>query len=245
MESLRCIVQGATGGIGSALCRQLAAGGAQLAVAGRDDAKVRALAEEVGGEPLVYDATDAGAVADAVEQATAVLGGLNGAVNCVGSILLKPAHTTTDEEFRRTIDLNLGTAFSLLRCATKGMPKGGGGSIVLVSSAVARHGFAAHEAIAAAKAGVIGLALAGAASYASRGVRINVVAPGLTDTPMASGITSNEAALKASLAMTPDGALGDPAEVARAMAFLLDPANSHITGQVLAIDGGLGSMRAK
>jgi 3-oxoacyl-[acyl-carrier protein] reductase len=120
-----------------------------------------------------------------------------------------------------------------------------GGSIVLMTSAVARHGFAAHEAIAAAKAGVIGLMLATAASYASKGVRANCVAPGLTDTGMAKPVTGNEAVLKASREMHPDGRIGQPDEPARAVAFLLDAENTHITGQVLGVDGGLGTVKAK
>ena len=119
------------------------------------------------------------------------------------------------------------------------------GSVVFVSSAAAQHGQVNHEAIAAAKAGVQGLALSAAASYARRGLRFNCVAPGLTDTPLTARITGNDMAAKASLAMHALGRFGQPDEIAAPIEFLLDPANSWITGQVLGVDGGLGSVWSK
>ena len=121
----------------------------------------------------------------------------------------------------------------------------GGGSVVLLSTAAARHGLANHEAIAAAKAGLVGLALSAAATYGPRGLRVNCVAPGLVRTPLTERITSNEASLKASVAMHSLGRIGEPEEVASAIAWLLDPEQSWVTGQVLGVDGGLGSVRAR
>ena len=117
--------------------------------------------------------------------------------------------------------------------------------MVLVSSAAARVGIANHEAIAAAKAGVIGLVLSAAATYARQGVRFNAVAPGLVRTPLTKGLVASEQAEKASLGMHPLGRLGEPGDVARAIAFLLDPAQSWITGQVLGVDGGLADLKAR
>ena len=102
-----------------------------------------------------------------------------------------------------------------------------------------------HEAIAAAKSGVMGLALSAAATYAPRNLRVNCVAPGLVDTPLAARITSNEAALKASTALHALGRIGRPEDVASGIAWLLDPANDWVTGQVLGIDGGLGTLRPR
>ena len=120
-----------------------------------------------------------------------------------------------------------------------------GGSVVLVSSAAARIGLANHEAIAAAKAGVIGLVLSAAASYAGRGIRFNAVAPGLVETPMTSKLTANEKMREGSTALHALGRIGQPADVARAIEWLLDPANDWVTGQVLGVDGGLGSVRSR
>ncbi len=237
-------VVGATGGIGAALSRRLAARGAKLLLGARDEAKLQTLAAETQAATMRLDATEADAVDAFIAQAVTTFGQLDGVVNCVGSILLKPAHITTNDEWAFTLRQNLDTAFYLLRAATKAM-QGRGGSIVLLSSAAGRTGLANHEAIAAAKAGIIGLTLSAAASYAPRGIRVNCVAPGLVATPMTARLTGNEASLKASAAMHALGRIGAPDEVASAIDWLLDPANSWVTGQVLGVDGGLATVRPR
>jgi NAD(P)-dependent dehydrogenase (short-subunit alcohol dehydrogenase family) len=120
-----------------------------------------------------------------------------------------------------------------------------GGSIVLVSTAAARIGIANHEAIAAAKAGILGLTLSAAATYAGRRIRVNAVAPGLVETPLSERITRSEANRKASEAMHALGRLGKPGDVASLMAWLLDPENEWVTGQVFGVDGGLATLRSR
>ena len=121
-------------------------------------------------------------------------------MNCAGSLLLKPAHLTTEAEWNQTIEANLTTAYATVRAGAKALQLTGG-SIVSCATAAARTGFANHEAIAAAEGGVIGLTLSAAATYGPRNIRVNCVAPGLVDTPLAARITSNEVALTASAAM--------------------------------------------
>jgi 3-oxoacyl-[acyl-carrier protein] reductase len=243
-------IVGATGGIGAELCRTLAACGAGLFLGARDAARLESLAIElrrnhriaVHGFPL--DATNSEEVDLFFAKAVATFGALNGAANLVGSIVLKPAHQTNDFEFADTLSINLNTAFYVLRAAAKAM-MATGGSIVLASSVASKIGLVNHEAIAAAKGGVNGLVLAAAATYAGKGIRVNAVAPALVRTPLAEKITTNELALKASTAMHPLGRIGEPADVATAIAWLLDPATSWVTGQILSLDGGMSSVKAK
>ena len=120
-----------------------------------------------------------------------------------------------------------------------------GGSIVLMSSAAAMVGLPNHDAIAAAKAGVIGLMRSAAATYAAYGIRVNAVAPGLVDTPMSRSITSNETSLNASIAMHPLGRIGTPEDVASAICWLLGPLSTWVTGQAIGVDGGLATLKAR
>jgi NAD(P)-dependent dehydrogenase (short-subunit alcohol dehydrogenase family) len=246
------LVYGATGGIGAELCRLLASrdGGSHVVLAGRDEEKLAALQSSLGpaasSSVSVVDVLDPAAVDACTAAAAAQHGRLNGVASCVGSVILKSAHATTPAEFEQTLRVNLFSSFNILRSSVKTLmknPGGVGGSIAFCSSAVAKHGIANHEAIAAAKGGLSAMALSAASTYAGKNIRVNCVAPGLTRTPMTARITGSEAALKASVAMHALRRIGEPADVAAALAFLLDPKNSFITGQVLAVDGGLSSLR--
>jgi len=240
----RVLVIGAAGGIGSALVRRLAGSGARVLLAGRDATRLETLAAELGMPWAKVEATDPDAIDLLADRAVAELGGLDGLANCAGSILIKPAHSTTTADWQATIATNLTSAFGCVRAAGRVM-KGEGGSVVLVSSAAARVGLANHEAIAAAKAGIIGLVLSAAATYARQKLRFNAIAPGLVRTPLARGLISTELAEKASVGMHPLGRLGEPDEVAAAIEWFLDPAQGWITGQVLGVDGGLADLRGR
>jgi len=235
---------GASGGIGSVLARRLVAGGYAVVLAGRRAEPLRELAKGLGSTFIPVDACSFEALDNALNEALQVHGRLDGIVNCAGSLLLKPAHQTTQVEWRETVTANLDTAFATVRAGARAMLKSGG-SIVLMSSAAGRIGLPNHEAIAAAKAGVVGLALSAAATYAARGVRVNVVAPGLTRTPLTADLLRSPAAAAASLSMHPLGRLGEPEDVASAIQWLLAPAQSWITGQVLGVDGGLSTLRRR
>jgi NAD(P)-dependent dehydrogenase (short-subunit alcohol dehydrogenase family) len=239
------LILGATGGIGSALARQLVTLGYGLSLAARGSERLDTLATELKAHSGPVDATDSASVEACVAMAFDQLGSLQGVVNCAGSLLLKPAHTTTDEEWAGVLAANLNSSFYVLRSAASRMMRSGGGSIVLLSSAVAQRGMINHEAIAAAKAGVAGLALAAAATYARYNIRVNCVAPGLTRTPLTQALTKTETSLKMSAALHPLGRIGEPDEVANAIRWFLSPENSWVTGQALAVDGGLSSLQAR
>jgi len=238
------VIFGGTGGIGSATARKLAHRGAQVVLAARNPERLRTLAAELGAASFEVDATDIAAVEESVKETANQFGAVDGIVNCVGSIVLKAAHQTSEAEWRSILAANLDSAFAVVRAGAKTM-RGSGGSIVLMSSAAARVGLPSHEAIAAAKAGVIGLGRSAAATYAAKGIRVNIVAPGLVDTPMAAGITANPLILKASASMHPLGRIGRPEEVAEVVTWLVSDDSSWVTGQVIGVDGGLSSVRTK
>lgn len=237
------LVFGATGGIGRALSQKLAAAGCLVVPVARGKRPCSDLDQTLPKAQLVTaDVTDPEQVDQCVAKTVSEYGRLDGVAHCVGSVLLKPAHSTTDTDWAATLELNLTSAFYVLRAAAQAM-RATGGSIVFVSSAAARRGLANHEAIAAAKAGLIGLTLSAAATYARHSIRVNCVAPGLVRTPLTQTITGNEAALRYSTSLHALRRVGEPAEVASAIAWLLDPAQSWITGQVLGVDGGLASIQ--
>jgi NAD(P)-dependent dehydrogenase (short-subunit alcohol dehydrogenase family) len=237
------VLIGATGGIGSDVSHRLADRGAQLVLGARTEDDLNALASETGGDAHPLDATEFDQVQGIVDHATDTYGRLDGIVNFVGSILLKPAHLTSIDEYREQVTKNLDTAFNTVKAGARAMMREGG-SVVLMTSAVARTGLKNHEAIAAAKGGVTGLMRAAAATYSGRGVRVNCVAPGLVDTPMSKKILSSEAGRKQSESMHPLGRVGKPEDVGPAVCWLLDPDTSWVTGQVIGVDGGLGTVRA-
>ncbi len=238
------LVFGGYGGIGTALSKKLLADGHIVTAVGPNQEKLDAFVSDTGANTFKADATNPDEVQTCFDKVIEDHGQVDGVAHCVGSIVLKPAHLTSDEEWMETINLNLNSAFYVLRSAVKAMTKTGG-SIALVSTAAARIGIPNHEAIAAAKGGVIGLTQSAASTYSMRNIRVNCVAPGLVDTPMAERITSNQAALKASISMHALGRIGTPDDIASALQWLLAPSNSWVTGQVIGVDGGLGTLRAR
>ena len=225
------LVIAASSSVGQALTKALIAQGNSVFTTARDKTKIN--------PDLLLDATDF----DAVNNAFQLAGTIDGVVNCSGSLLLKPAHTTTKEQYQNVIDASLTTSFATVHAAGNNMKQGG--SVVLIASAAALIGISNHEAIAAAKAGIIGLAQSAAATYATNNLRFNVIAPGMIDSPLTAELINNEAMYQASKAMHPLGRIGKPEDIARVILFLLNPDNHWITGQVIAVDGGLSRVRPK
>lgn len=234
-------ILGGTGSIGQEVSAMLHEAGHQVIVGGRDPNKLRRSRHEFGYETIHVDASVAESIEQGIAEVTQTHGTISGIANCIGSILLKPAHLTSDADFSDVLQTNLWSSFATIRGAAKAMRKTGG-SVVLVSTAASQIGIPNHEAIAAAKAGVEGLARSAAATYANAGLRVNVVAPGLVKSEMSRRIWDNETAASASRAMHALGRLGEPRDVASLIAWLLNPSNDWMTGQVIGIDGGLGSV---
>lgn len=236
------IIIGATGGVGSALARRLAGQGRALHLIARDAGRLNDLAQGLGATASVADVTDEAGLAAAV--AAADTGGwIAGLAYCVGSIIIKPLKATKAVDFMTAFNLNLIGAATALRAAERGL-KAAKGSVVLFSTVAVEQGFPNHAVIAAAKGAVAGFGRAMAAELAPH-VRVNIIAPSLTRTPLAAPLLASEQMAAGIAAMHPIPRLGEADDQAAAAAFLLSPDAGWITGQVLGVDGGRGSLRNK
>ncbi len=240
------LIAGISGGMGLKLAERLTASGWRLAGYSRNAERLEAV-RKLNPDALLWqaDTTEATTADNAVTKTLDAFGQLNAYVHLPGSIMLKSAHMIRDAEWDDCIALNLTSAFRGLRAAIRPMQKGGGGSIVLMSTAAAQTGIPNHEAIAAAKSGIDGLTRSAAASYANKNIRVNAVAPGLVDTPLAAPVVGNESARRISESMHPLGRIGHPDEIAALIAFLLSADATWITGQVYNADGGLAHLRTR
>lgn len=238
----RVVVIGATGGIGGALARRLAARGAEPFLVGRDAGRLAALSRELGGAPTAEaEATDAASLRAAVLAAGPTLSGL---AYCVGSIPLRPLAKLSEADMLDAFRLNAVGAALAVAAAAPALAASGHGAVVLFSSVAARAGFASHAAIAMAKAAVEGLTVSLAAELAPA-VRVNCVAPSLTRTGIAEPLTRAPAMAEAIAKQHPIPRLGEPDDAAAMADLLLSESAGWVTGQVIAVDGGRSSVRTK
>ncbi|TCD11222.1 SDR family oxidoreductase [Pedobacter frigidisoli] len=168
---------------------------------------------------------------------------LHGLVYSVGSITLKPFGRVSEDDFINDYRLNVIGAAKVIQQALKNLKAAGASSIVLISSVAAQTGMGFHSSIAAAKAGVEGLTKSLAAEFSAIKVRVNAVAPSLTDTRLAASLLNSDDKKAASAKRHPLGKYGNPEDIAAAITFLLADESNWITGQIINIDGGMGSLR--
>jgi len=168
---------------------------------------------------------------------------IDGLVYCPGTINLKPFHRFTIEEFKRDYELNVLGAVKVLQACMKGLKKSGSASVVLYSTVAVSVGLGFHSSISSAKGAVEGLAKSLAAEWAPSNIRVNVIAPSLTDTPLASNLLGNDEKREASKKRHPLGRYGKPEDIASATIYLLSEDSSWMTGQVMHLDGGISSIK--
>ena len=234
------IVTGGSRGIGLGISRALARGGARVAVVARDGERAAAAAAELDGEghaAYSCDIADAAACKRTVAAVQSGQGHVTILVNNAGITRDNIVLRMRDEDWSRVIDTNLGGAFNMIRAVTRGMMKRRAGSIINVTSVIGLMGNAGQANYAASKAGLHGLTKSVAKEMASRNIRCNAVAPGFIRTDMTAGLP--EARVNELKRQIPAGRLGEPADVAGVVRFLAGPEAGYITGQIIAVDGGM------
>ncbi|MFN3802791.1 SDR family NAD(P)-dependent oxidoreductase [Belliella pelovolcani] len=226
MKNKNIVIIGGNSGIGNSVVEKLEAEGANIfsysrSAAGDFQLDVTSDFKELSGLPEVID----------------------GLVYCPGSINLKPFHRFSIEDFKNDYEINVLGAVKVLQACMKGLKKSNTASVVLYSTVAVQVGLGFHASIASAKGAVEGLTRSLAAEWAPNKVRVNAIAPSLTDTPLANQLLGNEDKKEASNKRHPLGRYGQPEDIAAATVYLLSDAASWMTGQILHLDGGMSSVK--
>ena len=233
------LVTGASGGIGSAIARKLHAAGAKVALSGTRQEPLERLAEELGERAYILpcNLSDMAAVEVLPKQAIETLGSLDILVNNAGITRDNLFMRMSDEEWQSVIDVNLTATMKLCKGALRGMMKSRWGRIINISSIVGATGNPGQGNYAASKAGMVGMSKSLAYEVASRGITVNVVAPGFIATAMTDKLADDRK--EAILAQIPAGRMGAAEDIASAVAFLTSDGSGYVTGSTLHVNGGM------
>jgi NAD(P)-dependent dehydrogenase (short-subunit alcohol dehydrogenase family) len=226
MKGMNIVLVGGNSGIGKALATQLRESGATL---------------------FMYSKSGEGTTAVDFSQDIDTLPGLpeviDGVVYCPGTINLKPFHRISIADFKQEMEVNFFGAVRVLQACLKGLKKSSAPSVVLYSTVAVQTGMGFHSGIASAKGAIEGLTRSLAAEWAPSKIRVNAIAPSLTETPLAAALLSSPEKKEASDKRHPLGRVGTPEDIAEATVFLLSPKSSWMTGQIIHVDGGMAHLK--
>jgi 3-oxoacyl-[acyl-carrier protein] reductase len=234
------LVTGASRGIGAAIADELAAQGATVIGTATSDAGAAAIGERlaaIGGHGRMLDVTDGASIEALVDDIAKQFGPVSILVNNAGITRDNLLMRMKDEDWNAIIDTNLTSVYRTSKAVMRAMMKARRGRIINIASVVGVTGNAGQANYAAAKAGIIAFSKSLAKEIGSRGITVNVVAPGFIDTDMTKALP--EAAREGLIGQIALGRLGEPADIARAVAFLAGPSAAYITGETLHVNGGM------
>lgn len=243
LSGMTALVTGASGGIGSAIARALAAQGARLALSGSNGAKLRAFREELNADfghdhvEITCDLSDAKQVEELVPATLDTLGKIDILVNNAGITRDNLAMRMKDEEWDAVIRINLESAFRLMRASARPMMKARFGRVISITSVVGATGNPGQMNYCAAKAGIVGMSKSLAQELATRGITVNCVAPGFIRSAMTDALDDKQK--DAINARIPMSRMGEGADIGAAVAFLASREAGYVTGQVLHVNGGM------
>ena len=243
LEGKTALVTGATGGIGNAIARSLHANGASVALSGRNEDRLRELADDMGERAKCFPASldSPNSEADLLKNTERSMGGVDILVNNAGITKDTLAMRMSDDDWSRVIDVNLTASFRLAKAALRGMMKTRWGRIINITSVVGFTGNPGQTNYVASKAGLSGMSKSLAAEVASRGITVNCVAPGFINSTMTEVLSESQKA--AIMQRIPAGRLGEPADVDACVTFLASDQAHYVTGQTLHVNGGMAMIR--
>ena len=240
--SRRIVIYGATGGIGYATAKMLKTQGCSLHLVGRNEEKLKSYAQELETSFTSGDVTDPDLFQRVSQEAGESIDGL---IYAVGTINLRSLSRLTEADFLNDFRVNaLGAAYAVQASMPALKKSAGVASVVLFSSVATLQGFSLHASIGMAKGAINGLTLSLAAELAPK-IRVNAIAPSVTNTPLAQGILSNEQIVTAIAGMHAMQRIGTPEDIAALATFLISEQANWMTGQILSVDGGRSTLRSK